>query len=61
MDARLLEIVVCPRCHSSLTPAPTDAPLELRCGNPECALVYPVRDGIPVLLVDEAERADRSR
>ncbi|MBN1670761.1 MAG: hypothetical protein JXR37_07005 [Kiritimatiellae bacterium] len=27
----------------------------LVCTNPDCALKYPVRDGIPVMLIDEAE------
>ena len=25
-----------------------------KCVNPECSLVYPIRDEIPVMLVDEA-------
>ncbi len=53
----LLAIIVCPACHGdlSLTPAGSDAPAgqaELVCQG--CGLAYPVRDGIPVLLVDEA-------
>ncbi len=52
----LLEIVVCPECHGSLEPVPTVTGGELRCT--ACPLVYPVRDGIPVLLVDEARRRD---
>jgi uncharacterized protein len=46
----LLEILVCPVCKTDLT-------LQ---GNPEklycaaCHRVYPIRDGIPVLLIDEA-------
>ena len=36
LPADVLEILVCPSCHT--------------------ALAYPVRDGIPVLLVDEARR-----
>jgi len=27
---------------------------KITCQNPECRLVYPVRDEIPVMLVDEA-------
>ena len=39
-------------------PQADDAPQEseLRCTSKECGLAYPVRDGIPVLLVDEARR-----
>jgi uncharacterized protein YbaR (Trm112 family) len=46
----LLEILVCPVCKKSLTQSPGGE--SLKCG--ECRRVYPVRDGIPVLLVDEA-------
>ncbi|GAB2983411.1 Trm112 family protein [Nocardioides montaniterrae] len=51
IDAGLLEIIVCPDCRGSLTL--TEVP-ELVCGS--CGLAYPVTDGIPVLLVDEARR-----
>jgi uncharacterized protein YbaR (Trm112 family) len=30
----------------------------LRCTNATCRLVYPIRDGIPVMLIAEATRAD---
>ncbi len=49
VSPELLAIIVCPACHGEL--AQTDRP-ELVCQG--CGLAYPVRDGIPVLLVDEA-------
>ncbi|WP_354640841.1 Trm112 family protein [Kitasatospora camelliae] len=52
----LLEILVCPQCHAPLTEAGEGEERELRCTGETCGLVYPVRDGIPVLLVDEARR-----
>lgn len=57
VDASLLRIVVCPECRSSLEERPAGAAVtdELACTG--CDLVYPVRSGIPVLLVDEARRA----
>jgi uncharacterized protein YbaR (Trm112 family) len=52
LDPALLEIIVCPDCHGPLQPTGE----ELVCGG--CGLAYPVRDDIPVLLVDEARRPD---
>lgn len=46
----LLDILACPSCNGELQ---TNAlQNELYC--PSCALVFPVRDGIPVLLIDQA-------
>ena len=47
----LLEILVCPRCKGELDTR--DAESVLRC--PACKLAYPVRDGIPIMLIDEAK------
>jgi uncharacterized protein YbaR (Trm112 family) len=62
LDEALLQIIVCPQCHGALEPrdATTFADDqgvggELACQG-ECGLVYPVRDSIPVLLVDEARQ-----
>ena len=52
LDAALLEILACPDCKASLTV--DDAAGELVCTG--CGLAYPVRDDIPVLLVDEARK-----
>lgn len=52
VDALLLEILACPACHASLNL--DDESAELRCTNRECRRAYPIRDGIPILLVDEA-------
>jgi uncharacterized protein len=57
LDPGLLEILVCPACHGALVVEPEAAdPRTLRCTSGECGLTYPVRDGIPVLLVDQATR-----
>jgi len=50
----LLEILACPECRSPLRS--DEAAAELVCTG--CGLAYPVRDGIPVLLVDEARRPE---
>jgi uncharacterized protein len=52
IDDWLLEIVACPKCRSPLRP--DDEASELICTSPDCGLIYPVRDDIPVLLVSEA-------
>ena len=51
----LLEIIVCPACHTDLELVgdETDSP-ELVCQG--CGLAYPIRDNIPVMLVDEARK-----
>jgi uncharacterized protein YbaR (Trm112 family) len=50
LDPVLLDIIVCPDCHGSLSAVAE----ELVCSG--CGLAYPVRDDIPVLLVDEARK-----
>ncbi|HKA68398.1 MAG TPA: Trm112 family protein [Actinomycetes bacterium] len=52
IDPVLLEVLACPRCRSPLRV--DEAAAELVCTSPSCGLAYPVRDGIPVLLVDQA-------
>ncbi|HZG93546.1 MAG TPA: Trm112 family protein [Mycobacteriales bacterium] len=52
LDPALLEILACPDCHAPLEA--DDAASRLVCTG--CGLRYPVRDDIPVLLIDEAER-----
>ena len=52
IDKELLEILACPQCK---------APVKLEgekliCTNAQCGLRYPIRDGIPVMLIDEAEQ-----
>jgi uncharacterized protein len=50
----LLEILACPNCHGAL--AVDHDRDELVCVAADCGLAYPVRSGIPVLLIDEARR-----
>ena len=50
VDPSLLEILVCPMCKKPLVLK--DEGQSLKCG--ECRRVYPIRNDIPVLLVDEA-------
>lgn len=50
VDKELLKILVCPVCKKSLELKNNGQ--ALKCG--ECRRVYPIRDGIPIMLVDEA-------
>lgn len=50
LDPRLLEILACPMCKTEVRP--TSDETGLKCLS--CHRVYPVRDDIPVMLVDEA-------
>ncbi|MEW1660247.1 MULTISPECIES: Trm112 family protein [unclassified Streptomyces] len=65
VEASLIQILACPACHAPLeerTPAAHGDPsgpgsdAELVCTSADCGLAYPIRDDIPVLLVDEARR-----
>ncbi|MCK6408257.1 Trm112 family protein [Thauera sp.] len=50
MDARLLEILVCPLCKGPLDYLKDEQELVCKADR----LAYPVRDGIPVMLEEEA-------
>lgn len=54
MNSKLLDILVCPLCK---------APIEYNKDTQElvchkCKLAYPIDDGIPVMLIDEARKLD---
>ena len=52
IDKELLSILACPACKS-------DVKLEgerIICQNSACGLRYPIKDDIPIMLIDEAER-----
>jgi uncharacterized protein len=46
----LLEILVCPACRSQLNYSEPKQTLTCTA----CRRVYPIRDGLPVLLIDQA-------
>lgn len=48
----LLNILVCPACKGDLAYAPAEATLTCNA----CRLRYKIVDGIPVMLVEEAEK-----
>lgn len=52
LDPMLLDILVCPACKAKVRLEGS----RLICQNPDCGLRYPIRDDIPVMLIDEAEK-----
>lgn len=52
MDPRLLEILVCPICKGPLDHLKVEQELVCKADR----LAFPIRDGIPVMLEDEARR-----
>jgi hypothetical protein len=56
LDPKLLEILVCPLTKATLRY--DSAAQELI--SEQAGLAYPIRDGIPIMLVEEARRLDGS-
>lgn len=54
LDKRLLEILVCPLTKTALR---YDAEKQELISD-KARLAYPIRDGIPIMLVEEARRLD---
>jgi len=52
IDSELLDILACPKCKGELKL--TKESDGLVCNS--CKLKYPIRDDIPVMLIDEAEK-----
>jgi uncharacterized protein len=52
VDKTLLKVIACPKCKAVLTI--NDAEDGLNCNS--CNLSYPIKEGIPVLLVDDASK-----
>ena len=50
LSPQLLAILVCPKCKGELEYREAESSLVCR----RCALRYPVREDIPIMLVDEA-------
>jgi hypothetical protein len=50
ISERLLEILACPLCKVKVEMKPDGS--GLKC--PQCSRVYPIRDDIPVMLIEEA-------
>jgi uncharacterized protein len=57
LDPELLEILVCPNDRGELDYLESEQILQCR----SCGYRYPIRDGIPVMLIDEAEKPSTGR
>ena len=55
IDQALLDLLVCPNCRGEIEYH--EAEQFILCT--KCGYKYPVRDGIPVMLIDEAEKPGR--
>lgn len=51
LKKELLEVLVCPKCKTKVV-QDND---KLKCTSDTCGLIYPIRDGIPIMLIEEAE------
>lgn len=49
LDAKLLEILACPACKEPVKQVEDKIVCE------KCHKQYPIKDGIPIMLIDEAE------
>ncbi|OIO80866.1 MAG: hypothetical protein AUJ89_02230 [Candidatus Omnitrophica bacterium CG1_02_43_210] len=56
IDKDLLDILACPACKADIKLVGE----KLICQNPACALRYPIKDGIPIMLIDEAEKSEKN-
>ncbi len=50
LNPELLEILACPKCKGDIAPVDDEAGLACR----TCNIVYPVREDIPIMLIEEA-------
>ena len=53
-DRKMLEALVCPQTHAVLSYDPAKQELVSKAAH----LAYPIRNGIPVMLIDEARKLD---
>lgn len=54
ISKELLDILACPQCKQSIEPNLDKEELICR----ECSLAFPIRDDIPVMLIDEARKLE---
>ncbi|MBN1688486.1 MAG: Trm112 family protein [Candidatus Omnitrophica bacterium] len=52
LEKEFLEILACPSCKAAVR----EENNQIICTGAGCGLKYPIRDGIPVMLIEEAEK-----
>ncbi len=57
IDKKLLDILACPACKGEIEYDEKNEKLICQ----ECGRRYPIRDGIPVMLIDEAELPEEGK
>jgi len=55
MENKQINMMVCPECKSKLEFDKKNN--ELTCSH--CMLAFPIKDGIPVMLIEEARKLDK--
>ena len=55
IDKELLDILACPACHADVQ----EEKGKIICF--KCHRLYPIKEGIPVLLIDEAEKENPNK
>lgn len=51
LDKNLLDVLACPKCKGDLAYKEAESVLDCK----KCKLSYPIRDDIPIMLVDQAK------
>lgn len=54
VNQELLDILACPKCKGPVKLTPSQDGLECA----QCRLVYPIKDDIPIMLIEEAKAMD---
>jgi hypothetical protein len=51
LDKELLEVLACPKCKGELEYRETEDQLVCH----RCRLIYPIKDNIPIMLIEDAQ------
>ena len=54
MNEKQRQLIACPECHNKLSYDKSNK--ELVCE--QCKLAFPVQDGVPVMLIEQARKLD---